>query len=100
VNAQISKGASVAIFGAGPVGLMAALSARFLVAEKIFMVDHHQYRLDFARDTYGAIPINFDKDEDPAEIILKATLDHGVDACIDAVGARPRAAPWKPRSRT
>jgi threonine dehydrogenase-like Zn-dependent dehydrogenase len=86
VNAQISKGASVAIFGAGPVGLMAALSARFLGAEKIFMVDHHQYRLDFARDIYGAIPINFDKDEDPAEIILKATLDHGVDACIDAVG--------------
>ena len=86
VNAQLGPGSSVAIFGAGPVGLMAALSARFLGAEKIFMVDHHDYRLQFAQETYGVIPINFDRDEDPAEIILKATQDHGVDACIDAVG--------------
>jgi threonine dehydrogenase-like Zn-dependent dehydrogenase len=86
VNAQLGPGSSVAIFGAGPVGLMSALSARFLGAEKIFMVDHHDYRLQFAQETYGVIPINFDKDEDPAETILKATNNHGVDACIDAVG--------------
>ena len=86
VNAQIVPGASVAIFGAGPVGLMSALSARFLGAEKIFMVDHHPYRLRFAQQTYGVIPINFDEDEDPAETILKATQNHGVDASIDAVG--------------
>jgi threonine dehydrogenase-like Zn-dependent dehydrogenase len=85
-NAQLGPGSSVAIFGAGPVGLMSALSARFLGAEKIFMIDHHPYRLRFAQETYGVIPINFDKDEDPAEIILKATADHGVDATIDAVG--------------
>ena len=48
VNAAIGKGSTVAIFGAGPVGLMAAASARLLGAERIFMVDHHQYRLDFA----------------------------------------------------
>ena len=86
VNAQLGAGSSVAIFGAGPVGLMTALSARFLGAEKIFMVDHHAYRLKFAQDTYGVIPINFDEDDDPAETILKATQNHGVDACIDAVG--------------
>jgi len=85
-NAQLGPGSSVAIFGAGPVGLMSALSARFLGAEKIFMVDHHDYRLRFAQETYGVIPINFDKQEDPAEVILKATADHGVDATIDAVG--------------
>jgi threonine dehydrogenase-like Zn-dependent dehydrogenase len=85
-NAQLGPGSSVAIFGAGPVGLMSALSARFLGAEKIFMVDHHPYRLRFAQETYGVIPINFDKDEDPAEVILNATNDHGVDATIDAVG--------------
>jgi threonine dehydrogenase-like Zn-dependent dehydrogenase len=44
VNAAIGKGSTVAIFGAGPVGLMAAASARLLGAERIFMVDHHQYR--------------------------------------------------------
>jgi threonine dehydrogenase-like Zn-dependent dehydrogenase len=85
-NAQLGPGSTIAIFGAGPVGLMSALSARFLGAEKIFMVDHHDYRLRFAKEIYGVIPINFDKEEDPAEIILKATADHGVDATIDAVG--------------
>jgi threonine dehydrogenase-like Zn-dependent dehydrogenase len=86
VNAQLGSGSSVAIFGAGPVGLMSALSARFLGAEQIFMIDHHQYRLDFAAQTYGIIPINFDQDEDAAETILNATNGHGVDATIDAVG--------------
>ena len=86
VNAQIGAGSSVAIFGAGPVGLMSALAARFLGAEQIFMVDHNEYRLQFAQATYGVVPINFDKDEDPAETILSATGGHGVDATIDAVG--------------
>ena len=86
VNAQIGPGSSVAIFGAGPVGLMTALSARFLGADKIFMIDHHPYRLRFAEQTYGVVPINFDEDEDAAETILKATQNHGVDASIDAVG--------------
>lgn len=85
-NAQIGPGSTVAIFGAGPVGLMSALSARFLGAEQIFMIDHNNYRLEFARETYGVIPINFDKDEDPAETILTATGGHGVDATIEAVG--------------
>lgn len=86
VNAQIGAGSSVAIFGAGPVGLMSALAARFLGAEQIFMVDHNEYRLQFAQATYGVVPINFDKDEDSAETILSATGGHGVDATIDAVG--------------
>jgi threonine dehydrogenase-like Zn-dependent dehydrogenase len=86
VNAQLVPGSSVAIFGAGPVGLMSALSARFLGAEQVFMVDHNEYRLRFAQATYGVTPINFDKDEDPAETILAATRGHGVDATIDAVG--------------
>ena len=50
LNAEVGPGSTVAIFGAGPVGLMAAACARLLGAERIFMVDHHQYRLDFARD--------------------------------------------------
>lgn len=86
VNAQLGPGSSVAIFGAGPVGLMAALCARFVGAEKIFMVDHHAYRLKYAQDTYGVIPINFDEVDDPADLILKSTQGHGVDATIDAVG--------------
>ena len=86
VNAELGPGSSVAIFGAGPVGLMAAASARLLGAEQIFMVDHHAYRLRFAQETYGVVPINFDQDDDPADTLLKATRGHGVDATIDAVG--------------
>lgn len=85
VNAGVGKGSSLAIMGAGPVGQMAAASARMLGVEKIFMVDHHPYRLEFARSTYGVIPINFD-DVDVAGFIIENTNYRGVDAVVDAVG--------------
>ena len=85
VNADVGPGSSIAIFGAGPVGLMAAACARMLGVEKIFMVDHHSYRLEFARQTYDIFPINFDE-ADPAEVIIENTAFRGVDAVIDAVG--------------
>ena len=86
LNATVGQGSSLAIFGAGPVGMMSAACARLLGVERIFMIDHHAYRLDFARDTYGAEVINFDEDEDAAECIIEATAGRGVDASIDAVG--------------
>ncbi len=87
VNAGIKAGSSLVIYGAGPVGLMSAACARLLGATQIFMVDHHQYRLDFAAKTYGVIPINFDEIDDPAEAIIEHTAGYrGVDAAIDAVG--------------
>lgn len=85
VNGDVGRGSSIAIFGAGPVGLMAAACARMLGAEKVFMVDHHPYRLEFARHTYDIFPINFDE-VDPAEVIIENTAFRGVDAVIDAVG--------------
>ncbi|MFL6660259.1 MAG: zinc-dependent alcohol dehydrogenase [Massilia sp.] len=85
LNAGVGQGSSLAIFGAGPVGQMAAACARMLGAEKIFMVDHHPYRLEFARQTYGAIPINFD-DVDAAEFIIENTNARGVDGVVDAIG--------------
>jgi threonine dehydrogenase-like Zn-dependent dehydrogenase len=85
VNTGVGKGGSLAIFGAGPVGQMAAASARMLGIEKIFMVDHHKFRLEFATKTYGVVPLNFD-DVDAAEFILEATDGRGVDGVVDAVG--------------
>ncbi|SEO83223.1 zinc-dependent alcohol dehydrogenase [Nitrosovibrio sp. Nv6] len=85
VNADIGPGSAIAIFGAGPVGLMTAACARMLGAETIFMVDHHPYRLEFARKTYDVFPINFDE-VDPAEVIIENTSFRGVDAAIDAIG--------------
>lgn len=85
INAEVGAGSSIAIFGAGPVGLMAAACARMLGVDKIFMIDHHPYRLEFARKTYNVIPLNFDE-EDPAAVIIENTSFRGVDAVIDAVG--------------
>jgi threonine dehydrogenase-like Zn-dependent dehydrogenase len=86
LNAEIGPGSTLAIFGAGPVGMMAAACARMLGAERIFMVDHHQYRLDFAAEAWGVQPINFDEVDDPAAFIIDNTSFRGVDAAIDAVG--------------
>ena len=74
-------------FGAGPVGLLTIACARLLGAEQIFVIDHHPYRLRFAQARYGAIPVNFDDDNDAAEKIIEQTAgQRGVDAVIDAVG--------------
>jgi threonine dehydrogenase-like Zn-dependent dehydrogenase len=86
VNAGVGPGSSLAIFGAGPVGCMAAACARMLGVERIFMVDHHVYRLNFAAETYGVKAINFDEVDDPAQAIIEHTQFRGVDASIDAVG--------------
>jgi threonine dehydrogenase-like Zn-dependent dehydrogenase len=87
LNTGIGKGSSIAIYGAGPVGLMSAAVARMLGADQIFMVDHHPYRLAYAQATYGVIPINFDEDDDPADTIIRQTKGlRGVDGVVDAVG--------------
>ncbi|HEY0332516.1 MAG TPA: zinc-dependent alcohol dehydrogenase [Stenotrophomonas sp.] len=86
IDGGVTAGSTVAIYGAGPVGLMAAACCRMLGAERIFMVDHLKYRLDFANDAYGVIPIDFSEIDDPAEIIIGQTDGRGVDVSIDAVG--------------
>jgi len=86
LNAEITRGSTVAVFGAGPVGLMSLACARLLGAETLFVIDHHPYRLEFAAQAYGAVPINFDEEEDPAAEMIELTRGRGVDAVIDAVG--------------
>jgi threonine dehydrogenase-like Zn-dependent dehydrogenase len=51
-NTGIQNGSSIAIYGAGPVGLLSAACARMLGAEQIYMVDHHPYRLAYAQKTW------------------------------------------------
>jgi len=86
LNAGVKPGSTVAIFGAGPVGLMSAACCRLLGAETIFMVDHLPYRLEFAQRTYGVTPIDFKQIDDPADYIVSQTSGRGVDASIEAVG--------------
>lgn len=77
------QGDSVAVFGAGPVGLLAAYSALLRGASRVYSIDRVQSRLDLAA-SIGAIPINF-ADSDPVQQIL-AQEPGGVRRSIEAVG--------------
>jgi glutathione-independent formaldehyde dehydrogenase len=82
--ADVSPGETVAVYGAGPVGLMAAYSALLRGASKVFSIDRVPERLAKAEEI-GAIAINFDQG-DPVEQIKEQTEGEGTDKGIDAVG--------------
>ncbi|KXN83451.1 hypothetical protein AN958_01430 [Leucoagaricus sp. SymC.cos] len=77
-------GESIAVFGGGPVGLMAAYSATIQGASEVYVVDRVQERLDKARQI-GCIPIDFSKG-DAVDQILKLRGGQEVDRGVDAVG--------------
>ncbi|KAJ5049308.1 putative zinc-type alcohol dehydrogenase-like protein [Penicillium chrysogenum] len=76
-------GESIAVFGAGPVGLMAAYSAALRGASNIYVVDRVPERLEAAKNI-GAIPIDFTKG-DAVDQIISHNGDM-VDRSVDAVG--------------
>ncbi|EMA52447.1 MULTISPECIES: glutathione-independent formaldehyde dehydrogenase [Halococcus] len=82
--ANLQPGESIAVYGAGPVGLMAAYSAKLKGASKIYTVDRVPSRLDLAEEYCDATPINFEE-SDPVEQI-KSDHGGGVDRGVDAVG--------------
>jgi threonine dehydrogenase-like Zn-dependent dehydrogenase len=83
---DIEEGETVVIFGAGPIGIMAAKSAWLLGAGRVIVVDHLDYRLEFARNFAQCEVINFLDVHDMAIHIKKITDWRGADVCIDAVG--------------
>ena len=82
----IQTGDTVVVFGAGPVGLMAAKSAWLFGAGRVIVIDHIEYRLDFARQFCPAEVYNFREIDDMAVFLKKQTDALGADVCIDAVG--------------
>jgi glutathione-independent formaldehyde dehydrogenase len=82
--ASVQPGETVAIYGAGPVGLMAALASTLKSASKIFVVDRHPDRLGKAEEI-GAIPID-DSKGDPVQQILNQTDGVGADRGCECVG--------------
>ncbi|WP_136036114.1 zinc-dependent alcohol dehydrogenase [Microbacterium sp. K35] len=84
---DIAEGDTVAVFGAGPVGLAAARSAWFLGAGRVIVLDHLDYRLDKARDFAFAETMHIGEVGDPVLAMKKATGYLGADVAIDAVGA-------------
>jgi threonine dehydrogenase-like Zn-dependent dehydrogenase len=82
--AEITDGDVVAVFGAGPVGQLAALSARMQGAGRVLIVDGNPDRLETAR-MQNAETVDFNS-EHPVQAIRELTGGIGADRVIDAVG--------------
>ena len=83
----ISEGDVVAVFGAGPIGLIAAKSAWLMGAGRVLVIDHLDHRLERARTFANAETFNFTEYGDIV-VEMKKTTDYlGADVAIDAVGA-------------
>ncbi|MFY9807695.1 MAG: alcohol dehydrogenase catalytic domain-containing protein [Pseudonocardiaceae bacterium] len=82
--AEVSQGDTVAVFGCGPVGLLAIASAWRLGAGRVIAVDEVASRLEMARSQH-AEPVDFST-EDPVAVISELTSGIGADRVIDAVG--------------
>jgi glutathione-independent formaldehyde dehydrogenase len=83
-NAGIRPGDTVAVFGAGPVGLLALQSAHLFGPSRVFVVDRVDYRLKLAEEL-GGIPVNLERG-DPAEQLRALTRGRGPDAVLECVG--------------
>jgi threonine dehydrogenase-like Zn-dependent dehydrogenase len=85
-NADIEPGDTVAVWGAGPVGQFAIVSAFLLGAGRVIAIDRFEYRLAMARNNTRAETLNYEEVGDLSEALKELTGGRGPDRCIDAVG--------------
>jgi len=85
LNGEVKPGDSVAIVGAGPVGLAVLLTAQFYSPAAIFMIDLDDKRLAVAKE-FGATTLINSSDGRAAQRVLDLTEGAGVDVVIEAVG--------------
>ena len=85
LNGKITPGSSVAIVGAGPIGLAALLTAQFYSPAEIFMIDLNDKRLEIAKK-FGATACVNSSDGNAVATVMKLTANRGVDTVIEAVG--------------
>lgn len=86
LNGQVKPGDTVAIVGAGPVGLAALLTAQFYSPAAILMIDMDVNRLKHSR-TLGATQTVNNHEGKAAEQVLALTGGRGVDVAIEAIGS-------------
>ncbi|HVB82459.1 MAG TPA: zinc-dependent alcohol dehydrogenase family protein [Candidatus Binataceae bacterium] len=85
LNGKVQPGSTVAIVGAGPIGLAALLTAKFYSPAEIIMIDLDDNRLQVCK-RFGATATVSAADGKAAETVMKLTGGRGVDAAIEAVG--------------
>lgn len=83
----IQRGDTVVVFGAGPIGIMAARCSWLFGAGRVIVIDQLDYRLEFAKNYAQCEVYNFRSMDDPVVFIKNITDSLGADVCIDAVGA-------------
>ena len=85
LHGEVQPGSTVAIVGAGPIGLAALLTAQFYSPAEIIMIDLDDNRLEVS-SCFGATAVIDNKDGKAVEKVLKMTGGRGVDTAIEAVG--------------
>jgi alcohol dehydrogenase len=85
LNGKVQPGNTVAIVGAGPVGLAALLTAQFYAPAQIIMIDLDDNRLEVAKRFGATAGIN-SGDGKAVETVMRMTGGRGVDTSIEAVG--------------
>lgn len=85
LNGKVSPGSTVAIVGAGPIGLATLLTAQFYSPAEIIMIDKDDNRLAVAKKL-GATQLINSSDGKAAEKLMALTKGRGVDTAIEAVG--------------
>jgi alcohol dehydrogenase len=85
LNGKVKPGSTVAIVGAGPIGLAALLTAQFYSPAEIIMIDLDQGRLEKAIRFGATLTINNNEGK-AAQRIMEMTGGRGVDTAIEAVG--------------
>ena len=85
LNGQVKPGDTIAIVGAGPVGLAVLLTAQFYSPAAIFMIDLDDKRLAIAKK-FGATSLINSADGQAARHVMDLTEGAGVDVAIEAVG--------------
>jgi alcohol dehydrogenase len=85
LNGQVKPGDTIAIVGAGPIGLAVLLTAQFYSPAEIIMIDVDDNRLEVAKK-FGATKVVNSSDGKAVENVMEMTSRKGVDAAIEAVG--------------
>jgi len=85
LNGKVKPGDTIAIVGAGPIGMAALLTAQFYSPSEIIIIDLDDNRLKIAK-TFGATHIINSGNEDAVKKVMKLTDGTGIDVAIEAVG--------------
>jgi threonine dehydrogenase-like Zn-dependent dehydrogenase len=91
----VKEGDTVAVFGCGPVGLVAARSAWLLGAARVIAIDRVEERLRFAERWAGAETLDLRRVDDVVAALKEETGGRGPDVCVDAVGLEASGSAWQ-----